>query len=103
MNPKRKRNIKKYYTKFLKDVYSHILSKEANTKFLSSIAKKITKDVGVTTSQSTISFINFFKIMELMEYSIKFKIEITNLDKETTEYEVTVDGIKITNKGKEDE
>ena len=41
--------------------------------------------------------------MELMEYSIKFKIEITNLDKETTEYEVTVDGIKTTDKGKEDE
>jgi len=103
MNPKRKRNIKKYYTKFLKDVYSHILSKEANTKFLSSIAKKITKDVGVTTSQSTISFVNFFKIMELMEYSIKFKIEITNLDEEVTEYEVTVDGIKTIDKGKVNE
>ena len=99
MNPKRKRNIKKYYTKFLKDVYSHILSKEANTKFLSSIAKKISKEIGVTTSQSTISFLNFFKIMELMEYTIKFKIEITNLDNQTTEYEITVDGIKTTDKG----
>lgn len=83
-----KKHIKKYHSKSLKDVYDDLTDKLTKNTLASRVLNSINKMFGINKMQNTISFINMFRAIELMDIELEITYKFKDLNGNVYEYVV---------------